>query len=34
MNYPENDNGAKPVYFNEKSNYNSRIRKAKPYCFT
>jgi hypothetical protein len=34
MNYPENDNGAKPVYFNEKPNYNSRFRKAKSNCFT
>jgi hypothetical protein len=34
MDYPENGNGAKRVYFNEKSNYNTRIRKAKPHCFT
>jgi hypothetical protein len=34
MDYPENEVAAKLVQVNEKPNYNSRIRKTKPYCIT
>jgi hypothetical protein len=34
MDYPENEVAAKLVQVNEKPNYNSRIRKTKPYCTT
>jgi hypothetical protein len=34
VDYPEMNNCAKPVYFNEKPNYNTRFGKTEPYCLT